>query len=215
MADTPNGETVTPGDTQTTVTTSAAPAANAPDPAEVERLRKEKEQADLRIRQLENEAEARKKADDEAKAKQLEEKEEYKTLYQSEKTKRETLENQQLDAERKAAVSKAQNEVFSGFPSNVTEIAADAGLNLTDDSDEAKEALKTKLESIASKVSSKQTVNGNNPSPNSGPTGTDRAKLLQRMRFNDKTLSDNAKVEAISTIPALDVMREQAGYKKN
>lgn len=214
MSDTPTGETVNTGDTQTTVTTSATPAVNAPDPAEVERLRKESEQKDLRIRQLENERKAREDAEAETKRKQLEENEEYKSLYEREKAERERLANEQADAERKAALNSAQNEIFATFPADVTDVASTAGLSLTDDSEEAKVALKTKLEAIASKVSSTQTVTGNNPSPTAEPTGTDRTKLLQRMRFNDKDLSESAKIEAISKIPALDAMREQAGYTK-
>lgn len=214
MADTVvTTETATPEAVKNDVTPTSAPAVdNASKEAD---LQKQLDQARMREQQLLNKEAERDKAEDEAKRKQLEEKEQFKDLYEKEKAERERITNEQLETERKQAVSKAQNEIFAGFPSDVTEVAATAGLSLTDDSDEAKDALKTKLESIASKVNSKQTVTGNNPNPNTQTTGTDRTKLLQRMRFNDNDLASAAKVEAISTLPALDVMREQAGYKVN
>lgn len=174
MADTPvTGETVTPGDSQTTVQTPAAPVANASDPAEAERLRKESEQKDIRIRQLENEAAARKKAEDEAAAKQLEEQEEFKKLYETEREKREQLERSQEASTRQAELSTATEEVLKDYPEAVVNLAKTAGLGLSDTTDEAKASLKEKLDAFKATVSpGSQTATSTNPSTNDVPVTT-------------------------------------------
>lgn len=170
MADTPNGETVTPGDSQTTVQTPVTPApatepvqSNAGDTAEVERLRKVQEQKDIRIRQLENEAEARKKADDEAEAKTLEENNQFKDLFEQEKTKREALEAEQTEAQRTAELNKVKDETLSEFSDDVKTLADEVGLSL-DDADEASVAkYKEKLEKLSARVSDETKITPNNP----------------------------------------------------
>lgn len=164
MADTPTGETVNPGDSQTEATNTSTPVLDNASAAEVERLRKEKEQADLRIRQLQNEAEARKKADAEAEAKRLEEKEEYKTLYESTQEKLQSLESAQQNAERQAQLSSATDSIYKDYSPEVVDVAKTAGLVLTDDSEASQTALKEKLDSIKSKVAPGLAVTSNNPS---------------------------------------------------
>lgn len=206
MADTPNGETVTPGDSQTTVTTTApVTTGNAVDPAEVERLRKEAEQKELRIRQLENEAEARKKADEEAKTKQLAENEEWKQLAEQEKAKREALETEREAEQRTAELKVATDDVFKDYSDSAIEIAREAGLSLTDATDEAKAALKAKLDTIQSKVAATSTTTPNNPS--TVPASEQKAELIERMKYGDK----DARAKVISNIPGVQEMRKQAG----
>lgn len=195
MADTPNGETVTQGDSQTTVTTSvtptAAPAAepsNAPDPA-VERLRKEKEQADLRIRQLENERAAREKADEERKAKELEENEQFKSLYEQEKAKREAAEAEREQAERESELKKARADVLAEYNEDVRALAEEVGLDLTDTDESAVASFKEKLDKINTRVASTGTVGPNNPQANNDKpelSGDDlKIALREEKSFHD------------------------------
>lgn len=212
MAGTSKDETVTQGDSQTTVTT-----ATTPDPApavqdngsaaEVERLRKEAEQKELRIRQLENEKAAREKAEQEAQQKQLEEQNEFKSLYEQEKAKREAIENERLEAEAKESKRLAEETIFAEFSQEAIEVAKEAGLSLKDDSDEAKADFKERLSKISQKVASNAGVTPNNPGVQEQPV--DRSEQLQQMRAGNKQVRD----QVINSLPVLDVMRKQAGYE--
>lgn len=174
MADTPTGETVTPGDSQTTVPTPA-PTGNAADQAEVERLRKEAEQQNLRIRQLENERVAREKADEETKRRELEEKEEYKTLYEKTEAELKTRREKEESETRSKELATAGEAVLKDYPKEVQELAATAGISLTDDSEAGKALLKEKLDAIKSKLPNTPQVDSNNgysPSPGNPETKT-------------------------------------------
>lgn len=177
--------------------------------AEVEKLRREKEQAEMRANQLANELKAKSEAEEEARRKQLEENEEYKTLYQREKEERERLENERKDAAKKAGVSTAQSEIFAKFPKEVVEVAETAGLSLADDSDEAKQQLEERLKTLADKVGPKKTPGANNPGQVT-QVEPERAQILDGMRRGDP----GATRQAISTIPALKKMREIAGVEQ-
>lgn len=180
MADTPNGETANPGASQTPVTTVVTPPAqsNAADPAEVERLRKQAEQAEMRARQLENEKAERDKRDAEAEQKRLEEQNEYKSLFEQEKAKREAFEKEREEAVAKIELEKSQAEVYKEFPDDVVELAKDTGLTLNESSEEAKEALKTKLNKLSERVSGKNAVTSNNG--NETTNKPDRHALMEQ-----------------------------------
>jgi hypothetical protein len=177
MADTPNGETATQGDSQTTVPTPAAPVANASDPAEVERLRKEAEQATLRANQLANQLKAKEDAEEKARQAALEEQNEWKTIAEQEKAKRLDLEAEQERAVAKIQLDESQTEVFKEFPDDVVELAKDTGLTLNENSEEAKEALKSKLNKLSERISSSSNVTPNNQATNT--KAPDRNELLQ------------------------------------
>lgn len=207
MADTPKeGETVTPGASQTPVTTPApAPAGNASDPAEVERLRKEAEQAQLRVRQLENEKKAREEAEAEAKRKQLAENEEWKTLAEQNQAKLDELQKEREAEQRSNELNAATKEVFAKYPAEVIELAEETGMGLNDVTDEEKAKLTAKLDKIATKVVTGKKVTPNNPA-NPQNTSTN-AELVQRMRAGDRT----ARAEVISNLSAVKAMRQMAG----
>jgi uncharacterized FlaG/YvyC family protein len=82
----------------------------------------------MRARQLENAEATRKKAEEEARHKQLEENEEFRTLYEREKQQREELEAQREQEQLNSLISKAKSELFSGYSSEVVEIAEATGL---------------------------------------------------------------------------------------
>jgi len=207
MADTDNApETVTPGDSQTTVQTTAPAPGNAVDPAEVERLRKEREQIEMERNRLRNQLAEREKAEEEARQKQLAANEEWKQLAEQNQAKLEALEKEREEAQRTAELKEATSSVFAQFPADVVEVANEAGLSASDNTEEAKEALKSKLEKIAAKVSTTTTTAPNNPSTQP-VTASTRAELLERAKYGDK----EARMQAISNIPAVEAMRKMAG----
>lgn len=194
MADTPTGETATPGDTQTTGTTATTPPVDNGNAAEVERLRKEVEQANLRTRQLENEKAARDKAESDAKATELEEQNQFKSLYEQEKAKREEAESEADKREREAELSKVKQEALKDYPDEVKAQAEDLGIDLTDpalvDSFKAKLDKLNKVFETAGKVT-----------PNNGrtPSGKDRSQhdILQDYAQGNDAAFD----EALGKIP--------------
>jgi hypothetical protein len=217
MADTPTGETVTQGDSQTPVTPPAAPVANA-DTAETERLRKEKEQADLRIRQLENEAAARKKAEDEAEAKRLAENEEFRTLYEQTSARLKEIEDTQAAQDRQRELETATGEVLKDYPEAVQSLAKTAGLTLSDDSEASKAILKEKLDAFKAQVGGgKAPVSPNNPAAPATDV-VSRQELVQRahpgaespMAVASAKGDDSVTMKYISELPAIQRMREIA-----
>ena len=207
MADTPNGETVTPGDSQTQVQTPAPVTGNASDPAEVERLRKETEQANLRIRQLENEKAAREKLEEEAKRKQLEENEEFRSLFEQEKAKRQGLESEAEEQVRKATIEKEQDDILKEFSAAAVELAKDTELSLTDESEEAKTAFRTKLEKIQSRVAANGRVTPNNQGASTAGSKTTE-ELLQEYATTGRKSSY---VEAVGSLKWIQQAKAQNG----
>lgn len=206
MADTPQGETVTPGDSQTTVPTAATtPVVNAVDPAEVERLRKEREQIEMERNQLRNQLAEREKAEAEAKAKQLEEQGKWKEIADAKTAELERLQREQDEKQRQAELNAATDNVLKEYPANVVDIAKTAGLSLPDDSEESIAAFKDKLETIKKQVVTTATPSANNPH-NPTPAAATREELMQRMRGGDKTAVN----EYIRDLPAIKRMKEIA-----
>lgn len=205
MADTPPvGETVTPGTTQPTAATVTTPPADNGNAAEVERLRLEKEKADTRIRQLENEAAAKQKAEDDAKAKELEKNEEYKTLLDQERAKREKLEQEADDREAKAELNKAKAEALKDFPEEVQTQAEDLGIDLTRADEADIKAYVEKLTKLNDGFSSNGKVTSNNGRQSTAKY--DEHEILQAHANGDK----DAMNTALNRIPwVVDSMKEQ------
>ena len=217
MADTPNGETVTPGDSQTTVQTPA-PATGNVDTAEVERLRKEKEQSDMRVRQLENERQARETADREAEAKRLKENEEYKQLYERSNAELEKLRTDREAEELRAKTTQATADVFKDYPEAVQQVAKTTGLTLSDDSEAARLALKEKLDSLQKVVGgTTPQVESTNPATTTPAQTTEPVTLGHPRSLGEDNgqvqVTDNSKAkfsEYLKTVPAIEQMRKQA-----
>lgn len=205
MADTPTGETANPGDSQTTVTTSATPPqVNAVDPAEVERLRKEAEQARMRANQLENELKKKAEAEEAARQKQLEEQNEWKQIAEQERAKREAYEKEREEAEVRQQLEAAQNSILSQFSTKVQEIAKETGISLNEASDDAQENFKKKLQRLSDELSTTTAPSANNPAP-SNINPDERLRLI---RNNDP----QARFDAISNLEAVKAMRAMSGY---
>jgi chromosome segregation ATPase len=172
--------------------------------ADVEAAKREAEQAKIRANQLANEKKALEDKLAEVERKKLEEKEEFKTLY--EQTNARLAEREAADAakERSAELTKATEAVYAEYPSNVVELAKTAGLSLSDDSEEAAKALKEKLEVFKSKVGP-SAPSANNPRPVT-PEVASREEQMKRIRGGDKA----ALGEFIRSNPGIQRMKEIA-----
>lgn len=207
-------ETAPSGDSKTTVQPQAPIQGNASDPAEVERLRKEAQQQTMRANQLQKDLEARKKADEEARQKQLEENEQFKDLWEKEKAEKEALISEREANRRKAELQAETNNLFKDYSPAVQKLATTAELSLSDDSDEAKAELKTKLDTFSSEIGSPK-VEANNPPPSGAPTD-DRSRQIEVMRMNNvpNSAKSAATKKAVGGLSSLKEMRKMAGVSE-
>jgi hypothetical protein len=177
---------------------------------ELAEARRLKEQAEMRTRQLENEAAARKKADEEVQQKQLEEQNEYKTLYERSEAERARLEKERTDADSQVAIKTAKSTLQSTYSAEVIELAEDAGLDLFDDSDDAKELYKQRLDKIATRIKAEpRKVQGNNIVVNNSQG--DDTKLYETMRHAPRDVAKAATATLIGKLPAIAEMKRIAG----
>jgi len=200
MVDTPNSETINPEAPSNNANPTATPQVNAVDTAEVERLRKEKEQADMRIRQLENEAKKRQEADEATRLTQLEEQNEWKTVAEQTKARLEALEQEKEAEQRSKELSQATNSVLAEFPDAVKEIAKETGLGVTDATEEAQAAFRTKLESINKQLPQVKVSSNNQP----GPQSTNNNLSTDEMR--EALQSDQGFHDLASKLPSVAAM---------
>lgn len=179
MADTPNGETVTPESLSNDGQAAVTPVVNTAT-AEVEKLKKEAAQAQMAANQARNELDRIKQEQEATKQKQLLEKEEFKTLYEQTQSKLKEIEDTQAAQERQTELTAATNDVFKDYSSDTVELAKMAGLGLSEDSDSAKAILKEKLDAFQAKVGSgSPTVLSNNPRE-LAPNNVNTADLVAR-----------------------------------
>lgn len=209
MTDTPTGDPGVEPKNDATPSVPASAPVNTVDTAEVERLKKEATQAQMRANQLENELKKREAAEEAARLKQLEENNEWKSIAEQNKAKLEALEAERESEQRSKELLTAKQEVFKEFPAEVIELAEETGLSLADSTDEAKEALKAKLEKISARVVTKAPVTPNNPA-NPNPPDADRAEKLKRMAYGDK----QARADVIGSLPGVEAMRKMAGFQQ-
>lgn len=211
MPDTPTGETGNAGDSKTTGQPTATPQVNAVDPAEVERQKKAAEQAQMRANQLENELKKFKEEQAAAKAKELEEQNQFKSLYEQEKAKREEIETERETSKRQAELTTATDTVLGEFSQEVVEIAKDAGLGLSDNTEEAKAALKEKLAKIQEKVVKNSTPTPNNPSTGSATPSAEQQ--IETLRYGSAQDKQRVKTDLIGNLGAVKAMKQMAGYQ--
>lgn len=169
MVDTPTGDPVTPEAPSPTATPPATPPAVTPvDTAEVERLRKEVEQANLRARQLENEKAARDKADAEAKTKELEDNQQFKTLADQEKARADAAEAKLAEASKQAEVKTEADKLLAEYSPEVRKLAEEVGVSLTDTSDTSVTAFKARLDALNAPFGGKKVASNNPSKPDPG-----------------------------------------------
>lgn len=161
MVDTPNGETGTQGDLENKANNQGTPPVVKTEVGEVEKLRKEKEQAEMQANMLRNQLKAKEEAEAERKAKELKDKEEYKTLYENTQARLDEKEAEEAAREKKEALRKASEEVLAEYPEEVKLLVKETGLELSSDDESSKEIFKQKLDKINTTVG-KQKVSPNN-----------------------------------------------------
>jgi chromosome segregation ATPase len=193
---------------------SSTPAAPATDnsSADVEQAKKAAEQATMRANQLENELKKIRDNQSEAERKQLEEKEEFKALYEKNEAELKQIRETREAEERQRTLQSETETVFKDYPANVAELAKTAGLSLIDDSEAARSALKEKLEAIKTQIGSAGTpaVNPNNPAAPAA-ANPDRAKLVENMALAGAQGDDKPTRAFIRSLPQINEMKRQAG----
>lgn len=217
MADTPTGETVTPEAPSNAPGTTSAPVTDNTSSAELEAARKLLEQAKMRENQLANQLAEREAADAAAKAKQLEEKEEYKTLYEQSQSKLNEVQEAQATVERQAQLKTATEEVFKGYSADAVELAKTAGLGLAEDSDTARASLKEKLDAFQAKVGGSPPRPGANNPRQTTPEVVNRQELTTRNADGVSPLAlaqakgdESVLRQYVRGIPAIGRMKEIA-----
>lgn len=160
---------------------------NASDTA-AEELRKQLEKERMEKNQLRNKLDAQEKAKEEAKKKELEEQEQYKSLYEQERAKREEFEKSQEESKRKQAIDEAKEKVFSDYSDEVRILANEAGMELSDTDDESVEKFKQRLDKVKGMLGEPK-VSGNNPNPVEQKRDYSRDDLRGIMR-DEKQFSD-------------------------
>lgn len=156
------GETGTPKAPEN-VTPTPAPVQGNADETAVEKLRKEKEQAEMRANQLANQLKAKEDAEAAAKARELEEQNEYKTLFEQEKAKREAIESERETETKRKELESAKTEVLGEYSDDVKATATELGIELASVDEDAKATFKEKLDKIQARVSSSGKVTPSNP----------------------------------------------------
>ena len=189
-------------------TNSVPQLAPAQGNADVDAVRKEAEQAKMRANQLENQlAEAQRKIAEAEQAK-LQEKEDYKTLWEQANAQLVEKTTAEEQAAFQAAVSKKESEVTSQYSEEVLEIAKTAGLTLTGVDEESATAFKAKLDKISEKVGSTAKNRPENRNSVVNPDTISREQAIERLRQGDRTAAVDA-VETLGFIQAYNKQYEQ------
>lgn len=189
MTDTPNeGETVVPKNDATV--TPPAPTPTGDDSVEklkqqLEEERRAREQAEMRKNQLENEKKARDEAESERKARELEEQNQYKELFEQEKAKREALEAEEEEKARKEEINSTQTTVLGEFSEEVRELAKDAGISLSSTEATEVEAFKEKLTKISDRLTKTGAITPNNPAPKTEKIDLNQDELRETLQSEE------------------------------
>lgn len=186
--DTAKAETVVSETPKNEAPAPETPVVEKATDAEVERLRKQAEQAEMRANQLQNQLKAKEEAEAEAARKKLEENQEFKTLAEQERARREELEAKIEAEERAKELASQKAEVLKDFPDEVKGLAEDAGIELTDTSDEAVAAFKERLDKVSKRVNVK--VAPNNPGVLPQKSANDFTREELRQILNDPVKRD-------------------------
>jgi len=205
MPDTPAGDPAAPATPSNEPSAPATPpVVTSTDTGEVERFRKEAEQATLRANQLANELKAKNDADAALKAKELVEKEQFKTLYEEEKAKREASEQAAAAETKKAELKSEADKVLGDYSPEVRKLAETTGLALSDTDDASVAAFKAKLEEVKGLVGSGPRVDSNNPNTPTpeGPSIYNAEGIITRPLDKDPAKLDDifSKMPGISSM---------------
>lgn len=202
-------ETVTPGDSKTETTPVTAPVVDTSN-ADAKALA----QKDMEINMLRNNLDKANKEKEAQTRKELEEKEEYRTLYEKEKAEREAILTERAEAEKKTQLEADSKDIFAKFNPDVVAVAESAGLSLEDTTEAAKTALTERLQAIAGKVKG-PSVPGNNPAPTPDSPNLRSEEVLTSIKYGNK----DARREYIKQSPSIQAVKktlqEQVGYSQS
>lgn len=160
------------------------------DPAVADAIKKA-EQAQMEANMLRNKLKAIEEAEASAKAKQLEEQQEFKTLYEQEKAEREKLALEREQETKDQLVNTELQKITAKYAPEVLDIVKEAGIALTDITEEAIATYTSKLDKISEKVGSRVGVTANNT--RTVVNEQSRADLLKQYReTGDRRAIDQA-----------------------
>lgn len=192
MGDTPSGgetATVQPlenktsqpsGTSSSTTTFTITPSEIKTEDGEIEAARKRAEQAEMRANQLANQLKAKEDAEARAQAKELENQNKFKELYEQSQAKLEEIERQREADEQRQAVTETSQNILSDYSDEVKEAAKDLGLVLDEVADDKVAEFKGKLDKLQTRIGN-QRVTPNNPGAPSGQkqyTGEELRQIL-------------------------------------
>jgi flagellar biosynthesis GTPase FlhF len=213
--ETPTGETPNAPAPSNASVTPTAPVQDNSRTADVEAAKREAEQARMRANQLENELKKFRDEQEAARQKQLEEQQEYRQLYEQTESKLREMQQESEAAVKAQALSTATETLYKDYPETVVDLAKTAGLTLTDDSEAAQAALKTKLDELKSKFGTTLPQSNN---PSQPVQVTDRNALVARQNNWEGSPMAMAAVkgdlkptyEYIRSLPAIQKMKEMS-----
>lgn len=205
----------TPSEPLAPVSSPSAPLPdNTTQTADAATLQAQLQKLEMERNMLRKQKDALEKEKSEKTRTELEEKEDYRTLAERAQAELDTLRRERDAADNEATVKTATADVYKDFPENVRKIAETAGMNVTDDSDEAKATLKTKLEAIKAQVGTvtgTPVVPGNNPAPSINPETPDRSELIGKMRFDNHRTREEAVRTAVGSLDIIKTMKQMSG----
>lgn len=145
MEDTPAPGETAPTEPLQPQVPAPAPARDNDVPAAVaEALKK----IEMERNMLRKKLDAKEKEEQERQQKELEEKEDYRALAEREKARADALEKERQERETAESRATTTKAVFDEYDQKVVDVAKLTGISASDDSDEAKAALKAKLDEI-------------------------------------------------------------------
>lgn len=203
------------------VTPSVPLVDNAAAQADAEELKKQLQKMEMERNLLRKQKDERDRLDADRERKELEEKEDYRSLAERAIAEAEALRKEKSDAESAQAVKVATETIYSGFDSKVVEIAKTAGVVAADDSPEAQTALKTKLEAIQAQVGTKPiNATPNNPAPRVVTPATE-TKFLNPADYKDSAERRGAAIwknnrtatERLKNSSAIAAMKQISGME--
>lgn len=193
MSDTPNGETAMTQPLDNNVNgVTTTPVVNV-DPAVAEAV-KRAEQAQMEANMLRNKLKALEDAESAAKSAQLEEQQEYKTLYEQEKAERQRIALESEAESKKQTLASEESKIIAQYAPEVLEIAKELGFGLTDANEDAVAAFKSKLDKVSEKVGAKIGVQPNNTRTVANPQSREEL-LAQYRKTGDRKTMDRAIAE--------------------
>jgi len=163
-------------------------------------LAKEKDKIAQERNMLRNKLDEKGKAEKAAELKELEDKEEFRTLSEQQKTRADALQEELDKKEADEARARIKSKVFADFSTEVKDLAEVAGITVDDtlDETEAEEQLRAKLKVFQDKVGATTGVGPNNQKPEGDPDPR-QAQLDKYMNSGNKRDFE----QMIKTIPSI------------